>query len=81
MLHFTVQIKASQVNYWEETFDSMKLKHEWKRYPPRIQVTVILTSADLVLKVPVEFSGSDLTSDSELKKVDILFPLGKLLTL
>ena len=78
MLHFIAQIKASQVNYWDEAFNTMKLKHERKMYPPRIQMTVMLNFADLVLKLPVDFSGSDLTSNNELKKMDILFPLGKL---
>ena len=59
----------------------MKWKHEWKRYPPHVQMTVLMTSADLILKLPVDFAGSDLTDDSDLKKMEISFPLGKIIML
>ena len=54
----------------------MKLKCERKMYPPRVQMTVMMTSADLILKLPVDFTGSSLTEDSDLKMMDIIFPLG-----
>ena len=53
----------------------MKLKYERKMYPPRVQMTVMMTSADPIV-LQVDFTGSSLTEDSDLKMIDIILPLG-----
>ena len=68
-----MQIRASDINFWDRKFDfkAMKLRHERRMYPPRIKMTIVMKDADLTLVIPVKFEGC--TKDSQLD-MDLTLP-------
>lgn len=53
----------------------MQRRHERRMYPPRVKMTVSLTSPTITFKLGVRFSGT--VSDDEMD-TELAFPLGKL---
>ena len=69
-----IQIKASDVEFMSIAFNTMKLKHKKKMYPPRVTMTVIMKNPSSTLTLPIRFMGC--SSDHQLD-VELIFPLGK----
>ena len=53
----------------------MQLRHKRNMYPPRVKMTIRLRNPDVIIKLPVKFSGHD--CDDQLD-VELTVPLGKL---
>ena len=53
----------------------MQLRHERNMYPPRVKMTIILRDPNVIIKLPVKFSGHD--GDNQLD-VELSVPLGRL---
>ena len=68
-----LQIRASEINFWSLSLESMKLRHEMKTYPPRVKMIITTKGSDLRTPIRIKFKGS--TRDSSLD-TDIIFPLG-----
>lgn len=52
------------MDFWDKfDFETMKLKHERKMYPPRVKMTIIMDKPIVI--VPVKFKGC--TSESQLQ--------------
>ena len=62
-----MQITASAIDYETLKFDELMQLHDTKQYPPRIKMTVEMTTANFVLQV--KFTGCEQLSH------DLLFPL------
>ena len=71
----TMQILASEINFWKLkfNFEELKLRHKLKLYPPRMKMTVMTKPSDHNLVLPVHFEGC--SYDSRLN-LDLIFPLG-----
>ena len=67
------QIKASDVNFWNKSFEVMQIRHRIKMYPPRVKMTVCIRGSNQQFKLPVKFSGC--SNESQLD-VELIFPLG-----
>ena len=48
-----IQIKASDVEFMSIAFNTMKLKHKKKMYPPRVTMTVIMKNPSSTLTLPL----------------------------
>ena len=76
LIHFnfyTLQIKASDIAFWDKNFTIMQRKHERKMYPPRVKMTVSIKDSSLThFVLPVKFVGC---KDNELD-TDLTLPLG-----
>lgn len=71
----TVQIRASDINFWGSPFDSMRLRHETKMYPPRVKMTVTLNNfLNQSFKLQIKFIRC---SRDSLLDVELTFPLCK----
>ena len=66
------QILASDVDFWQFGLDSMKLRHSTCIYPPRVKLTIVLCSEDIV-KVPIKFVGC--LADNQLD-IELALPIG-----
>ena len=67
-----LQINASDVDFWEETFHTMKLKQKENAYPPYIIMTVVPKVSDSFV-IPIKFEGC---SQENKLDMDLTFPLG-----
>ena len=73
MILLHLQIKASDIAFWDETFAVMKRKHERRMHPPRVKMTVSIKDSSLTdFVLPVKFVGC---RDNELD-TDLTLPLG-----
>ena len=68
------QIKASDVDFTGIAFNTMKLKHKKKMYPPRVTMTVIMKNPSSTLTLPIRFIGC---SSGHQLDVELILPLGK----
>ena len=68
-----IQIKGSDISFWDRDFAVMQRKHEMKMYPPRVKMTVSIKDPNTQFVLPVKFSGC--RNDGELD-MDITLPLG-----
>ena len=67
-----LQIKASDIAFWDKKFSIMQRKHEKKMYPPRVKMTVSINDSNLThFVLPVKFVGC---RDNELE-TDLTLPL------
>lgn len=67
-----MQIKASQIYFWDEKRDKLELLHEKKVYPPSVELTLeVLESHPTQLFI--KFDG--LTANSNMD-MEIMLPLG-----
>ena len=59
ILSFPMQIRAHQVDFWEQGYgiDLLKTWHCSKQYPPSIEMTVQLSGQVQLLKLSVHFEG------------------------
>lgn len=67
-----IQIRASDIDFWKTNFDTMKLKHEKRIYPPRVKMTIMLKDSES-RKLLVRFVGS--SNDNQLN-TEVPLPLG-----
>ena len=68
-----VQIKASDIAFWDKDFTVMQRKHDKRIYPPRVKITISFKDPSLTQFVlPVQFVGC---SENELD-TDLSLPLG-----
>ena len=68
-----VQIKASDIAFWDEDFTVMQRKHDKKIYPPQVKMTVCFKDpSHTQFVLPVQFGGC---SENELD-TDLSLPLG-----
>ena len=68
-----LQIKASDIAFWDKNFSIMKRQHEWRMYPPRVKMTVSIKDSSITdFVLPVKFIGC---RDNELD-TDLTLPLG-----
>ena len=68
---YIIQIKASDIDFWNFKLDFMKLKHKMKMYPPRVKLTVKVGPSIQDFKLSIRFEGClDEECDTEL-----IFPL------
>ena len=65
--NITIQIKASEIDFWSEGFDRMQLKHMTKMYPPRVKMTIMFRDFESH-KLLIKFLGcsTDYQLDTEL---------------
>ena len=71
---FSVQIRASDMEFWNMGIENMQLRHDLKMYPPWVKMTISMKNADLSFKLPIKFNGC--SDDSQLD-MELTFPLGK----
>ena len=67
-----MQIKASDIAFWDKNFTVMQRKHERKMYPPRVKMTVSIKDPNAHFVLPVKFVGC---IENELD-TDLTLPLG-----
>ena len=67
-----IQIRASDIDFWKTNFDTMKLQHERRIYPPRVKMTIMLKDSKS-RKLLVRFVGS--SNDNQLN-TELPLPLG-----
>lgn len=69
---FILQIKASQIYFWDDKHDKLELLHMQKVYPPSVELMLeVLESQPICLLV--KFSGSTTENDMDM---EIMLPLG-----
>lgn len=68
------QIKQADINFWDSSFEEMKLKHKRMIYPPRVRMTVATGGAHRPFVIPVKVTGCSSTDQLDM---DITFPPGK----
>ena len=69
-----MQIRALDIDFWSKGFDSMRLRHARRMYPPRVKMTITLKDFSLTFKLLVKFIGC--SQDSNLD-VELTFPFSK----
>ena len=69
-----MQIRASDINFWGNPFDFMRLKHETKMYPPRVKMIITLNNLSQSFKLQIKFIGC--SHDSQLD-VELTLPFCK----
>ena len=74
MVTCKMQIKASQVCYWDDDKrDQLELLHRVKAYPPCIKLTLELLGSQPTPPLSLLFTFSGSTADMDM---EIMFPLG-----
>ena len=77
-----LQITLSDVkSFWNKNFESMKLKHETKVYPPRVKMTVCVNNPNHYITLSVKFLGCEGLDNKLDLDVELTLPLGKPLLL
>lgn len=46
-----------EINFWNDSFTTMQLKHERKMYPPRVKMTVDMRDSDVTIKLLLKVNG------------------------
>lgn len=74
MIHVKLlQIRASEINFWNQSFTDLQLRHKRKMYPPRVKITIRMRDPSAPVVLPVRFRGCVI--DGKLD-VELSLPLG-----
>ena len=71
-----LQIKEEDINFWKSGVDHMQLQHLNEMYPPRVKMTVTVSSIgnpNEAFKLPIKFEGP-CDHDNRLD-MELTFPL------
>ena len=70
--NYVIQIRASEIDFWKEGFDRMRLKHMKRMYPPRVKMTIMYRDLESH-KLLIKFLGC--STDCQLD-TELALPLG-----
>ena len=76
LINFIIQIKASDIDFWNMenvSIDNMLLRHKKQLYPPRVKISVKMSSSIDLDKIVINITGGRTESGSDLS-IELTFP-------
>ena len=69
-----MQIRITDIEFWNRDANDMKRRHERKMYPPRVVMTISIRNPELTHTLPIKFEGC---ADNSQLDIDLTIPFGK----